>query len=136
MDFKGPIKYFWAIVFFGWAIVILISSMIPTTGIEPKSDNESGLRLDYLIHLFVFIVLSLLFGFWRRDIAAIQKKKEILRFLAGGTVYAGLTEGVQLFIDGRSFNPIDLFFNVLGILAGTLLAWLLIIKPASKNKNR
>ena len=134
MDFKKFTKYFWATVLFGWAIAIFIGSVMPTSGIEPKSGSEDGIRWDYPMHFIVFFILALLFGYWRISLAANNRRREITWFLIVGAVYAVSTECIQLFIVYRSFNPLDLMYNVLGVLTGTLLAWLFIMKPAIKRE--
>ena len=134
MDFKKFTKYFWATVFFGWAIAIFIGSVMPTSGFEPKNGSKSDFRWDYLIHFMVFFILALLFGYLRSAKVYRNIKKEVIWFLIAGSGYAVLTECIQLFIVSRTFNPLDLMYNVLGVLTGTLLAWLFIMKPAIKRE--
>ena len=134
MDFNRIKKYFWATAFFGWAIAIFMGSVMPTSGIEPKIGSEDGIRWDYPMHFIVFFILALLFGYWRIGLFADNRRREITWFLIAGAVYAVLTESIQLFIASRSFNPLDLIYNVLGVLTGTLLAWLFIMKPAIKRE--
>lgn len=121
-------------MFIGWAIAIFIGSVIPTTGFEPASSRESNFRWDYPLHFLVFLILALLFGYWRGAKVIRNIKKEVTWFLIAGSGYAVLTESIQLFIESRSFNPLDLIYNVLGVLSGTLLAWLFITRPALKKE--
>jgi len=125
-------RLFWTAAFFGWAALLLITSLVPTTGLEPKSGGESTFRWDYPFHFIVFLILALLFAWWWKSNKAGNSRGAISWFLAGGTVYAMLTEGIQLFVEGRSFNPVDLFYNVLGVLIGTILAFIFIIRPKQK----
>ena len=134
MGFKMITKYLWATIFFCWAIAILIGSVMPTTGFEPASSRESNFRWDYPLHFLVFLILALLFGYWRGAKVIRNVKKDVTWFLIAGSGYAVLTESIQLFIESRSFNPLDLIYNVLGVLSGTLLAWLFIMRPALKKE--
>lgn len=120
MDFKQLVKkYFWQTAFFGWAVILLILSVIPYSGLIEQSHERSHFRWDYLEHFAVFAVFALLFGLWKRKIKV--KKNEILWFLFSGSLYANVTELIQFFVEGRTVNPLDILFNLAGLYAGSLL---------------
>ncbi len=132
MGSEKLIKLFWSAAFFGWTVLLLIASVIPTTGLEPEGGSKSDFRWDYPLHFIVFLILPLLFIYWRNISGAGNRMRELTWFLLTGTIYAGLTEAIQLFIDGRSFNPVDLLYNITGVIAGTILAYLFIVRPKEK----
>jgi VanZ family protein len=133
MDSKW-VKYFWGTTFFGWAIVLFIISVMPSTGLKAEGSKDGDFRWDYPLHFIVFMIFAILYGYWRKNVKVSHIKKEITWFLFAGSLYAGLTESVQLFVAGRSFNPVDMLLNVLGVLTGTLLAYLFIFKPNAENQ--
>jgi VanZ family protein len=126
------INLFWSAAFFGWTVLLLIASVIPTTGLEPEGGSKSDFRWDYPLHFIVFLILPLLFIYWRNSTGAGNRKRELTWFLLAGTIYAGFTEVIQLFIEGRSFNPVDLLYNILGVITGTILAYLIFLRPKEK----
>lgn len=120
-------RYFWTIAFFGWAAILLILSVLPSTDIITQTNEASRFRLDYLEHFIVFMIFGLLFGFWRRDLLQ-SRNRETHFFLFFGGIYAASTELVQIVIESRSFNPADLYFNLGGLLLGTAITRIYIFK--------
>lgn len=113
-------KYFWATAFFGWALILIVLSIISTSSLIEESNDPDKFRWDYLEHFGVFVVFGVLFGFWRRTMKG-AKTKELLYFLLLGSVFASCTELLQLFVDGRTFNPVDMILNVAGVGIGTVI---------------
>lgn len=121
------IASFFATAFFAWVIILFILSVKPANEHIRKINDESGFRLDYLEHFGAFLLLSVLFVLWRRFSLNI-KRQETLYFLLLGGSYAAITELLQLFIESRTFNPIDLLFNLGGILVGVAILKIYIFK--------
>jgi VanZ family protein len=132
MGFKKLVeRYFWMTAFFGWAVLLIILSVIPTSSlIETEENKLSSFRLDYLIHFGVFFVFSVLYGFWRLKGPAQNKRQELLLFLATGTLYAIATELLQHFVEGRSVNPLDALLNMAGLYAGTTIFYFIFNKKS------
>ncbi len=120
-------KYFWPTAFFGWAVVLVILSIIPTSSFIYKSNDPDKFRWDYVEHFGVFVVFGILFGLWRRKLST-NKNREFIWFLIMGSIYAASTEVLQLFVDGRTFNPIDLYMNLGGLMLGTLITYRYLIR--------
>jgi VanZ family protein len=120
-------KYFWPSAFFGWAIILVILSIIPTSSLIEESNDPSNFRWDYVEHFGVFVVFGVLFGFWRRKVST-NKNKELIWFLIVGSIYAVSTEVLQIFVDGRTFNPVDMYMNIGGLLVGTLITYRYILR--------
>lgn len=124
MDFKlkseKAYSYFWAIAFFGWSAILMVLAVLPSNELFQKGNKESWLRIDYMEHFLVFLFFALLFGLWRRKILS-SKNREILLFMLFGGMYAAINETIQLFIASRTFNPFDLWFNLVGLLLGAAI---------------
>jgi VanZ family protein len=112
------------ILFWIWFIFILLVSVLPTI---PETKVDIGItifRIDYLEHLVAYFFLGFFFIMWHKGNPAINIKTLIIYLLAG-IAYASLTECIQLFIRGRTFNPVDLIYNCIGIVLGLYITFLL-----------
>ena len=129
MVFKGFVaRYFWMTAFFGWAALLIVLSVIPTSGILETDDKQSSFRMDYLIHFGVFFVFSMLYGLWRLMGPKPKKRQELLLFLGAGTIYAIATELLQHFVEGRTVNPLDALLNLAGLYAGATIIYFIFNK--------
>lgn len=120
-------KKTFGLIFWLWGFIIIVLSILPNT---PKLEidlNNKILRLDYVIHFIVYFTLSILFLLWKADKYLKIKSNLLFYFLLGALLFAGLSEFIQTFIPGRSFNPIDFLFNTGGIILG-IIAPKLILK--------
>lgn len=113
---KFVAKYFWMAAFFGWAAIILILAVIPYSANVGENMKETSFRWDYVQHLGSFAVFALLYGLW-------QKQKNLWWLIIAGSIYALSTEAVQLFIESRSFNPVDMIMNVGGLFVGGVVVY-------------
>ncbi len=113
-------------IFWLWGSVIIILSVMPNTPKLEIDFNNKILRLDYIIHFTVYFTLSILFLLWKADKYLKIKSRLLFYFLVGALIFAGLSEFIQTFIPGRSFNPMDFYFNVTGIVLGILIPKLLL----------
>jgi len=105
------------IIFWVWFIMVIILSVIPAT---PKSRvTVWGLdfRMDYAEHLVVYFILGLLYVKRKRHVIDEKNIIKVLYVLMW-MIFAVATEFVQKFIAGRSFNPNDMYYNILGIILG------------------
>lgn len=109
-------------IFWGYFVFINIMYFKPGTDQpeETVEDKEPLIRVDYLQHFGIFFLLSMLFllGF---------KPKHPFLWIAILATYAILAEFFQDFVEGRSYNPVDMFLNLAGGLAG-ILAWRMVSK--------
>ena len=108
----------WGILFLAWSALIIILSVIPNDGLSKMGIDNSGFRWDYLEHLSVFILFSVLYLLWRKDDTV---KKRVAGLIIIGVLFAACTELFQLFVESRSFNYLDLLFNLAGLLIGMLI---------------
>ena len=106
--------------FWFWFIMVIILSVIPGT---PKSRiNIWGLdfRMDYMEHLVVYFILGLLYVSRKRGLVSETTLIKVLYILLW-MIFAIAMEIVQKFIAGRSFNPNDMYYNVIGIILGLVI---------------
>ena len=106
--------------FWFWFIMVIILSVLPGT---PKSRiNLWGLdfRMDYVEHLVVYFILGLLYVNRKRRLVSETTLIKVLYILMW-MIFAIVMELVQKFIAGRSFNPNDMYYNVIGIILGLVV---------------
>lgn len=91
--------------------LILVAVLLPGSSL-PDTPGIPG--LDKMVHLALFLMLAVsvqldfnLSGFRRLSLAA-----------AALIVFSSLTEALQLFVEGRSADVLDLLADMAGLLAG------------------
>ena len=120
MEFILKNKKLFAWAFWIWVTIILYFTLIPNS-IKMKIDvKDQSFRLDYILHFLVYFSLAILYLFWKADKYFKVKPKLIVYFLIGGLVLSGLSEYMQTFIPGRSFNLLDFYSNMAGIVVGVI----------------
>ena len=102
------------ILFVVWSVLILFASIIPLSQEKHFEFGGSIFRLDYLEHFAVFFILGSLYVLR----AKLQLKISAISLLI---IYATFTETIQLIIPGRTFNPMDLAYNILGLVLSIIL---------------
>ena len=112
--------------------IILFISLIPLSHKILKTGSNSFFRLDYTVHFFIYFSLSVLFALWRIDKQFKISTKELIWYIFSGIAICVATEFLQIYIPGRTFNKIDLLFNLLGLFAGILSTKLILIKKHSR----
>lgn len=111
-----------------YSIFIFILHVIPT---GPPGGNGLGLssmtflfiRADYLLHMLLFVPLMVLVRLYldQQRIVGVTRFNHVLLWVLGGSFFAGLVEVIQYLLPYRSFNPVDVIFNVLGVLLGAII---------------
>ncbi|MCD4769226.1 MAG: VanZ family protein [Bacteroidales bacterium] len=115
--FKPVAGYFLVL----WIILIILFSSLPKLpDINIKTDNFS-LRIDYIIHLLEYGSLTFftILTFAPAEVKLVARK--VLIVFISLLLFAMADEFHQLIIPGRTFNPVDLLFNALGIIGGTII---------------
>lgn len=116
-------KQLWTAVFYIWLIALLVlTSMSFPNKITPE--EESGLRWDYFEHFFLYLVIPVLY-FFSNGAYLHRLFKQTYYILIMGLIFVSLTEIQQYFIEGRSYNPLDLVLNISGYLTGIPLGRML-----------
>jgi VanZ family protein len=121
MEFILKNKKLFAILFWFWVALILYFTLTPySPQLKVEVKNES-FRLDYILHFLVYLGLSVLYLFWKADSLFHIKQKYLIYFLITALMLSGLSEFMQSFIPGRTFNPIDFYANAAGIIVGIIV---------------
>jgi VanZ family protein len=108
-----PRIYFF--LFLAWFLIILVLSVIPDNSPSHIEAGGIKMRLDYLMHFGVYFPLGF---FLKKSSLSIRYYFFVILLL----FVAALPESLQLFVPYRTFNPIDLAFNLLGAVSGYLFA--------------
>jgi VanZ family protein len=125
-------------LFWSWLVIILIVSSIPRLpdpSIELKSFHLT-IRTDYILHFLQYAILGGLFVLWQ----GLKDKKisyrTLLIALVIGIAFASLDEYHQHYIPGRRYNPVDMFYNMLGIISGLIFTALYLRRMITKGMIR
>ena len=117
MNFE-KISVFSKYLFFLCLVLILVFSALPGVSVESYEVADGfSFRLDYLLHFLAYSALTGFFLLWKKDNRVIS----ILMGLIIGVLVAFMTEFQQQFIPGRTFNPVDAYFNVSGSFVGIVV---------------
>ena len=115
------------LILIAYVVVILVLHVIPTggTGVALNRMEIGELRADYLVHSALFLPwMPLVLIYLRSGSPVPASKPHIACWLMLGLVIAFVAEGAQYWIPYRSFNPMDVIFNKIGVLAGSLALFL------------
>jgi len=118
-----------SILFWIWLITIFTLSSIPKIPTAKLETAFFEMRLDYMLNFGVYALLSVLFYFWKSTVKGHINKKHLLIYLTAACFFAALEETHQLWIDGRTFNPLDMLSNFLGVFAGIFIWRIKGLKP-------
>lgn len=123
---------FWLLLIFVVAMSVWPKS--PTGLILDGTNHLFRVRLDYLLHFFVYFVLVLLFILWKAHNISSMRGGIALLWVGAGLVFAVSNEMVQLFLPSRAFNPVDLIINVSGFVFGGIIGYFVIIRKKNKHE--
>lgn len=115
-------KYF----FWIWFVLIVVLSSYPDLSpAESQTKRLFSIRLDYLAHIIIYLILSMLLFLWRSNMERINIKTAVLCTLF--LIAFSYTEELhQSIIPGRSYNIVDFVYNSLGVLLGYFLSHIVI----------
>ncbi len=106
---------FWLLV-----LVIIGLTLIPRTLLNEAIMLENKNRLDYLFHFLSFLPFPVLAYFASQDNFKLTKWRIMISI---AFVLSILSELIQLFAAGRTFNFYDILANLLGLAAGLLMVF-------------
>jgi len=113
-------------IFWVWALVIFILSSLPNIPTQKVNIWDEPFRLDYLEHFGVFAILGGLFVVWKMDHSLRFNIKNNWYFIAAIFLFAVIDEVHQIWVPGRTFNPLDFIYNMLGLVAAYSLGPIII----------
>lgn len=103
-------------VLWGWMVAIIVLTFVPSGNLPNESSSDEKFHWDYLIHFFNFFVLGALYLFYVLLSGKLAKVQLHLLILAMGILLAVASEFAQKFISYRSYNPVDLYMNLSGVV--------------------
>ncbi|MCK5776717.1 MAG: VanZ family protein [Bacteroidales bacterium] len=115
-------KQLFKILFWAWGLIIFILSSLPNIPSQKINIWDEPFRLDYIEHFGVFIIWASFLVIWKMTNIEKFSVKTHIWFVLGTLLFAAADEIHQIWIPGRTFNPLDLIYNVSGLLMGYLLA--------------
>jgi VanZ family protein len=120
-------------LFWIYTVSIPLLAILPINGSNSRLNNTYivSIRLDYILHVGIFILWLILYKLAYNSRIAAYSKNEILRLIVLIVLFAILSEVVQSLIPYRSFNINDLIANLVGAFIGILL---LFIKPGNASE--
>ncbi len=96
-------------------VAFLIVSSIPNDTISRTVDTDFvDFRLDYLLHFVAYAFIAIM------ACIAYQPNWKVFLLLV---LFAMAEEGHQYWVPSRTLNPIDFFFDVVGLLSGTAIVY-------------
>jgi VanZ family protein len=122
--FKDDLKMKWFkmnSLLYAWTILVLIAIAWPSPSIPEIDKIEYS---DKIIHLILFGVVTFLANGAMKARGVRQWPALIISF-AGGSVYAGLAEIIQLVVPGRSCSIDDFYAGSAGALLALLISYFL-----------
>ena len=112
---------------------MFIAAFLPAGGNLSGRKLGSLIRLDYLLHFLVYLAICLYFLIGQKRDMALFTKKPLVQFILVMFFLAMITEVVQIWVPGRSFNPFDWVANVGGLVVGVAMISLLGEDPRKRN---
>lgn len=120
MEFILKNKRLFAVLFWLWVALIAYFTLTPNNPQLKIDVKGQSFRLDYIMHFLVYFGLAILYLFWKADNFFNVKTKNLVYFLIIALILSGLSEYIQTYIPGRSFNPVDFYSNASGIIIGVI----------------
>jgi len=109
-------KFFWF-----YTLMVILLCILPINSSESSLNNIYiiSIRLDYLVHLFLFSPWMFLWKYFTKHSFHKNVSKTIL-FISVGCMFAFGAELIQLYLPYRAFNINDLIANMTGIGVGSI----------------
>jgi glycopeptide antibiotics resistance protein len=107
-----------------WTTLLLVGLLTPG---QQLPDVHKVPGMDKMVHFGLFAVFAFLWArvFNNSKRKRIKKSKYIPNFLVFVFVFAILVEYIQRLVPGRSFDYMDILFNIMGVAAGAVLFYYL-----------
>jgi VanZ family protein len=110
-----------------WTLFIIAISSVPGS-MGPSPPGDSGFRWDYLEHFSGYFIFSALYILWRGDRDYSIRGGELVLMITISIAFSFATEILQIFIPGRTFNIIDVIYNLAGVITGILIVYYYLVK--------
>jgi VanZ family protein len=121
------LKALWLVLFILCTAVLTAVALVPDSSMV-IIDTGTDFRWDYLEHLLAYFVFGSLYILWRSNNKFLLKGVDVVILVAITCALSLISEYAQLLIPERTFNIYDMLFNLLGVFAGLLIIYLLLIR--------
>ena len=93
------------------------------SGIALSSTEIASFRTDYLLHTAVFLPWMFLVWLYlnEKNVFGRLRFSHAIRWLCAGLLLAVFAEGIQYFLPYRAFNIMDVYFNLFGVVLGSVV---------------
>lgn len=120
------------VCFWVFVLIIFYLSVVKVQMIDNINKDKHGVRLDYILHCLAYLFLVSFYKISQPNsgLLIIMRSPGFVFVIVMGI----FSELVQIYLPWRSFNFIDLFMNLAGILLGVIFvsSWDNIIKQLKR----
>lgn len=122
------IRFPWLPAFIIWCSLVIIATLYPGNHLPAISALPIMKYLDLVVHFFLFLVFGfLLTAFLLKKTNASSILVILGITLISGIIFAALTEFLQWLLPvNRNASFQDIIADVIGVITGSLLGWILI----------
>jgi VanZ family protein len=120
-------KIIWLSLFLAWTVLIIYLSLRPGAN-EILKKHFLDIRMDYLLHFGAYFALGSLYVMWRGNRQFEIKSIELGILSASAISFSIMLEYIQLLVPGRSFNVVDMVYNMLGVIGGVGFTYFYIVR--------
>jgi VanZ family protein len=123
----SPMNHLYRFVFWAGYAAVLGTSLVSIPWSLDKirlGTPAFHIRLDHLLHLSVYLLICIFFTVGRKLQLTLFQNREVKKFFILILLLATVSEGIQLWVPLRSFNPADWLANVAGIGLGAAVFWM------------
>jgi VanZ family protein len=123
---ENMVQKLYRYIFWTGYFAVLITSLLPVTGTLDKTRLGRGfceIRLDHILHFFVYFLICMYYLFGQWDKLKLFNINSLIKFILLIIILAAVSEIVQLWVPERTFSPVDLLANIVGIIIGMGVIW-------------
>ncbi|MBW6516749.1 MAG: VanZ family protein [Candidatus Cloacimonetes bacterium] len=123
-------------LFYFWLLIIIIVNLVPVgTGNinELASGKGWSFRIDYIFHFFGFFILPVFYYLGLKYGKLTHNTRQYIKIILISLFFAVLVEYIQKFLPYRAYNPVDLFYNIMGVIVGFFVFHTFIYKLINSN---
>ncbi|KPL13655.1 MAG: hypothetical protein AMS26_13580 [Bacteroides sp. SM23_62] len=126
-------KAIWLSLTIAWTLLIIYLSVRPGTN-ELLKKQFLEVRTDYLLHFLAYFAFGSLYVLWRGNRQFEIRSIELAILTAAAISFSILMEYIQLLIPGRTFNVVDMVYNILGVIGGVGFTYFYIVRRFLKRR--
>ncbi len=128
-------KVIWLGLLIAWTLFIIYMSVRPGSG-ELLKKHILEMRMDYILHFGAYFTLGSLYVLWRGNRQFEIRGIELAILSATAISFSIMIEYIQLLIPGRSFNTMDMVYNVLGVVCGVGFTYFYIVRHFLRKRDK